>query len=405
MVLSRELARFLANRDGSDRPAGAPSRAPTPVRSVKIGGGGRAPTETLQEYRARQNVVSEPAPEPASEPTPEPPAPAAAPVAAPAPAPAPDNSAEIESLRSEIEALRQEQRDNERSRQMETFNELRTYLVGIGLGNLISFDAGGNPSGFLWDMVKRGVTSAPQLELALYDQPDFQARFPVIGEQRAAAATGSATQVMSPAEVLAYERQVAQTFRTAGLPTTFFDTPDELQTYISRGLSAEDVEDRISQAFNFVSAAPFEVRDKFDEFYGVGQGDIALATYILDPEKSLIELERSGRTAYAAGLGERYNIQLDREAAGRIADQPLTAAGISQGMQEIGARAPLFAESVGEATDLTAAETGVAAVFEGSGEAQTALERRLIRRRSIERASVGGAVTTSAGVTGLGIGT
>jgi len=426
MVLPRDLASFLANRSsgsggrnpaqqrsgapasaGTRRPV-APSPAPEPVRTVQIGGGGRAPTETLEDYRARQAVeITNPSQEPAPEPASESSAPAAAPAsapAAPAPAPAPDNSAEIESLRAEIEALRQEQRDNERNRQMETFNELQTYLVGIGLGNLISFDAGGNPSGFLWDMVKRGVTSAAQLELALYDQPDFQARFPVIGEQRAAAATGAATQVMSPAEVLAYERQVAQTFRTAGLPTTFFDTPDELQTYISRGLSAEDVEDRISQAFNFVSAAPFEVRDKFDEFYGVGQGDIALATYILDPEKSLIELERSGRTAYAAGMGERYNIQLDREAAARVADQPLTAAGISQGLQEIGARAPLFTESVGEAVDLTAAETGVAAVFEGSGEAQAALERRLIRRRSIERASVGGAVTTSAGVTGLGIG-
>jgi hypothetical protein len=79
----------------------------------------------------------------------------------------------------------------------------------------------------------------------------------------------------------------------------------------------------------------------------------------------------------------------------------LTVAGISEGLQQIGARAPLFAESVGEAVDLTAEETGVAAVFEGSGEAQTALERRLIRRRSIERASVGGALTTAAGVTGL----
>jgi hypothetical protein len=284
---------------------------------------------------------------------------------------------------------------------METFRELETYLVGIGLGNLISFDAAGQPSGFLWDMVKRGVTSSAQLELALYDQPDFQARFPVIMEQRAAAATGAATQVMSPREILAYEERVSQTFRTAGLPTTFYDTPDELQTYLSRGLSAQDVEDRVSQAFNFVMSSPLEVRDKFDEFYGVGEGDIALATYILDPDVSLRELEKRGRTAYAAGLGERYDMQLSREAAGRIADQPLTVAGISEGLQQIGARAPLFAESVGEAVDLTAEETGVAAVFEGSGEAQTALERRLIRRRSIERASVGGALTTAAGVTGL----
>jgi len=92
---------------------------------------------------------------------------------------------------------------------------------------------------------------------------------------------------------------------------------------------------------------------------------------------------------------------LARAQAERIAEMPMTEAGIVEGLQQIAAQSPLFTESVGEAVDLTAEETGVAAVFEGSGEARTALERRLTARQAINRATVGGAITTASGVTGL----
>ena len=393
---------------GTRRPV-APSPAPEPVRSVQIGGGGRAPTETLQDWRAAQAAtVVTPSLEPAPEPAPESSAPAAAPAPAPASAPAaaepaPDTTVEnaVAAMREEMRLMQQQQREEQ---QINTYRQLEAYLSDIGLGSLLRTDANGNPTGWLWDQIKKGISSAAALEIALRETPEFQNRFGIIIEQQRRAGQGENVQVMSPAEVLAYEREVTQVFRTAGLPSTFYDTYDELHSFLRADLSGADVVNRIETAFNYVASAPDEVRAKFEEFYGVGQGDIALATYVLDPQIALSELEKSTRTAYTAGMGERYEIRLARAQAERIAEMPMTEAGIVEGLQQIAGQSPLFTESVGEAVDLTAEETGVAAVFEGSGEARTQLERRLTARQAINRASVGGAVTTAGGVVGLGVG-
>lgn len=413
MVLPPDLVQFLRSRaparastGGGRNPAqeaaGAPAtagvrvpQAPTPTRTVQIGGGA---VEGPFRVGITQPVVT-----PTPPPTPEPPAPqpAAAPAAAPAATPA-DTS---DPLQAEVDALRQQLADFQETlrddRRANVYRELEAYLQAIGLGSLMQTDANGNPTGWLWEQVKTGVTSSAALEIALRETPEFQQRFGIILEQQRRAAAGENVYVMTPAEVLAYEVDVSQAFRTAGLPTSFYDTPAELHQYLVAGLSGEDVVSRIETAFNYVVTAPPEVRAKFEEFYGVGQGDIALATYILDPNVAVNELEKAGRTAYAAGVAERYDIRLARQQAERIAETPLTEAGISEGLQQVAAQSPLFAESVGEAVDLTAEETGIAAVFEGSGEARTALERRLTARQAINRATVGGAITTAAGVTGL----
>ena len=391
---------------GTSRPV-APSLAPEPVRTVQIGGGGRAPNQTLEQYRA-EKAATQPASSPSSPPPPAPPPSPPPSDSAPASAPAATPADTTNPLQGEVDALRQELADFQQrlqdDRRAGVYRELESYLQAIGLGSLMQTDSNGNPTGWLWEQVKSGVTSSASLEIALRQTPEFQQRFGIILEQQRRAAAGENVYVMTPAEVLAYEVDVSQAFRTAGLPTSFYDTPGELHQYLSNNLSGEDVVGRIETAFNYVVTAPPEVRAKFEEFYGVGQGDIALATYILDPDIAVRELEKAGRTAYAAGVAERYDIQLARQQAERIAETPLTNVGISEGLQQIAAQAPLFAESVGEAVDLTAEETGVAAVFEGSGEARTALERRLAQRQAVNRATVGGAITTSAGVVGLGIG-
>ena len=393
MGIPADLAAYFAQRDRvraqqqrlqNARANPAQQAATTPLP----GTAGRLPTTQF---------VPEPPPQeqeiPETEPTP-------APAPAPAETPAADTSVEdaVAAMREEMQLMQQQQREEQ---QINTYRQLEAYLSDIGLGSLLQTDANGNPSGWLWDQIKKGISSPAALEIALRETPEFQNRFGIIIEQQRRAGQGENVQVMSPAEVLAYEREVTQAFRTAGLPASFYDTYDELHSFLRADLSGSDVVNRIETAFNYVASAPDEVRAKFEEFYGVGQGDIALATYVLDPQVALSELEKSTRTAYTAGMGERYEIRLARAQAERIAEMPMTEAGIVDGLQQIAAQSPLFTESVGEAVDLTAEETGVAAVFEGSGEARTALERRLTARQAINRATVGGAVTTAGGVTGL----
>ena len=283
------------------------------------------------------------------------------------------------------------------------FTSLASYLDSIGLGELFTVDAAGNPGGWLWNQLQEGVDTQEELYFRLEQTDTFRNRFGVIQEQQKRAARGEPVMVMSPAQVLEYETRVKQMMSAAGLPPTFYDEPRDFHKLILNDMSPTEVQDRITQAYDYVLSAPPEVRAAFTDFYGVGQGDAQLAAWALDPERTVRDMTRATRTAYTAGMGERFGIQVSKATAERIADLPRTEAGIVQGMEQIASMSPVFNESIGErAVDLTAGTTGVESVFEGSGEANKAMERRLAQRKAVDRSSTGGALMTQQGVIGAG---
>ena len=283
---------------------------------------------------------------------------------------------------------------------MPEFAALSSYLSSIGLSGLFTMQDG-KPGGWLWDQVVAGITTEDELLINLQQTTEFQERFPVIKFQQDENAAGRPTLVMRPDQILLYEEAVVDTMRRAGMPTWFYDNRvEDVQGLMMRGLSPDAIIERVNTAYEYVVAAPVEVRQKFDEFYGVGQSDAALAAYILDPDKTLASLERAQRSAMAAGMGQRLGVTVSRERAEGIADTPLTEAGVQQGLTQVAELGGLYQESVGEATDITQ-ETGFESVFEGSAAAATALERRRLQRQSVERAGQGGATLTREGVLGL----
>ncbi len=281
------------------------------------------------------------------------------------------------------------------------FGALASYLESIGLGELFTVDSGGNPGGWLWQQLQDGVDTEAELYFRLEQTSTFRNRFGVIQEQQKRAAKGGPGQVMTPAQVLEYESRVRQMMSSAGLPSTFYDQPSDFHKLILSDMSATEVQDRITQAYDYVLAAPPEVRNAFQEFYGVGQGDAQLAAWALDPERTVRDITKATRTAYTAGMGERFDIQISKATAERIADLPKTEAGIVQGMEQIASMSPIFNEGIGESgVNLEAGTTGVAAVFDASGDANTSIQRRLIQRKALDRSSTGGALTTQQGVVG-----
>tara|TARA_R110000868_G_scaffold172746_5_gene408748 strand:+ start:703 stop:1587 length:885 start_codon:yes stop_codon:yes gene_type:complete len=282
------------------------------------------------------------------------------------------------------------------------FSQLASYLDSIGLGQLFAVDSSGNPGGWLWNQMQAGVDSVDELGFRLEQTDVFRERFGVIQEQQKRAAKGEPVTVMSPAQVLDYENKVKQLMSAAGLPSTFYDEPKDFHRLILSDMSVTEVNDRITQAYDYVLSAPPEVRAAFNEFYGVGQGDAQLASWALDPDRTVRDITRATRTAYTAGMGEKFGIQMNRAAAQSIADMPKTEAGIVQGLEQIASMSPIFTESIGEANNLTAGNEGINSVFNGSGEANSAIERRIAQRKAIDRSSTGGALTTQAGVLGAG---
>lgn len=300
-------------------------------------------------------------------------------------------------------ATAQEQQDTQ-AEQVQTlmpeFAALSSYLTSIGLGSLFTMQDG-QPGGWLWQQVVQGITTEDELLINLQQTTEFQERFPVIAFQQQENAAGRPTLVMRPDQILAYEEAVVDAMRRAGMPTWFYDNRvEDVQGLMMRGLSPDAIIERVNTAYEYVAAAPVEVRQKFDEFYGAGQSDAALAAYILDPARTLASLERAQRSATVAGLGQRLGVGVSQQRAERIADMGVTESSIQQGLTQVAELGGLYQESVGEVTDITQ-ETGLESVFEGSAAASTALERRRLQRQSVEQSGQGGATLTREGVLGL----
>lgn len=281
------------------------------------------------------------------------------------------------------------------------YQMLASIVREYGLEDLLTLDSTGAPVGWLWDKVTSGVSEA-QFLLELEQTEPFKRRYPAITELRRQSAAGQPVRVPTVNEVRAYEQQVSTSMRLAGLPTWFYDEPAELQQLMSQNISAVEVEQRLGEAWIRTQQTDPEIRQAFDQFYGVGDGDAALAAFFLDPQRTVVSLERASRAAYTAGMGRRAGLNINQEIAERVAATGRTEGAIQQDLQEISRLGSVFEETMGERdTDLQAGTTGVEAVMLGSAEAQQAIERRITQRRSQVQSQSGGALVTERGAVGL----
>lgn len=283
------------------------------------------------------------------------------------------------------------------------FDSVAATLHEAGLDSLFTLSADGTPGGWLWEQITKGVDSAAALGLALEQTDAFKARFPVIGQMRQQAATTAGTYVPSVRDVITYETEVGALLRNAGAPAKMSQDRGYLQGLMGRGLSGQEVESRLGQAFTAVAETPVQVRQAFTEFFGVGADTEALIGMFLDPETTLGELDRMSRTAYTAGMGRSAGLTMDRTISERIAGLPKTQAGIVEDLQRTAqvAQSGILTETFGEgAQDLTQQDAMDATIF-GDGAAAGRLERRTIERAANARSSTGGAALTDRGLTGL----
>lgn len=289
------------------------------------------------------------------------------------------------------------------TRNRDLFSMMASVIQSAGLGGLFTIGANGAPGGRLWDVITSGVDNEAALMLWFEQQPEFQARFPVIAQMRQAGAGGGISYIPTPREVREYEVTVSAMLRNAGLPSSFYDDPMYAQNLMAQNLSAAEVEQRLGRSWEMVRSTDPTVLSAFTEFFGV-QGEGAMAAFFLDPERTLSQLERQARTAYTAGMGRTMGLNLDRAISERIAALPRTEAGIVEGLNqvsELDVQGGVFTEGFTELTDLEAETTGIEASLFGDGAARSAIQRRILERQANERSSLGGAAVTQAGAIGV----
>lgn len=284
----------------------------------------------------------------------------------------------------------------------QTFKQLAAFLGSYGLGSLFSVDDQGLPAGWLWDQITNGVDSEAVLTLALESTPQWQQRYGIITEMRNEFATGKADVVVPTMEqVRDYETQGAQMMKLAGFPTWFYDSYQDMQGLMRQGVSLAELQQRVGESWSLVNNTDPAVVQAFEQFYGM-QGEAALASFYLDPDRTIADLDKASRTAYAGGMGKSLGLNIDKQLAERMADLPDSPDAIVENLTQVAELQGrgVFNEGITETADLTAETEGVGATVFGDGAAAAAIERRIATRRANAASSTGGAALTSAGQVG-----
>jgi len=131
-------------------------------------------------------------------------------------------------------------------------------------------------------------------------------------------------QAISEAEYIGLETSYRNVMSNYGLPTTYYDTPEDYARLIGAGLSPNEVEQRVvaaKQSMNPLVAA--ELR----EYYGIGDGDLTAYMLGLTDEQGLQlasarnqeEIRQRGRLAQIGGAAERAGFSMTREQTERLA--------------------------------------------------------------------------------------
>jgi hypothetical protein len=280
------------------------------------------------------------------------------------------------------------------------FGQLSSYLTSIGLGSLFTV-IDGKPSGWLWDQIVNGRTTPEEVTFALEQTPEFRQRFQVIFDMRDKASRGELAYVPNVQDVLQYEKEYVQTMVAAGVPSWFYDSVDDAHNAMRSNLSMTQVADRVNRGYGVMQTMPAEVRSAFQELYG-NDAEGALLAAVLDPEKTLSEIDRSVRAAQISGFGRRAGVDVSGEQALRFANIPLSEAQIQAGIQETARLQPLTEAQMGEA-DTINRETALAAGLGNQAVDQGVLENRLLTRRLGQQVSGGGAISGQSGISGAGV--
>lgn len=234
--------------------------------------------------------------------------------------------------------------------------------------------------------------------LELQDQPEFKERFKGLQFRQ-----DQGLNAISFDDYLDLERDYQQAMASFGLPTSFYDSPDDFAEWIGNDVSPEEVSARAALAARAASEVDPELKMQLENLYGVSDdpttGKNELVAYFLDPERAVtlveqrLQLEAAGLSSAASrSLGQGFNVQT----AGRLADQNVQQREITERLTP---KSGLTQSTLGDqgvtTSELAASEFGL-------DSETTAMVKRLRQRRQASGMKQTGSLVTGMGASGLG---
>jgi hypothetical protein len=129
--------------------------------------------------------------------------------------------------------------------------------------------------------------------------------------------------VLSPRDYLQTELAYRQIMESAGLPSGFYDSPEDFADWIGNDVAPLEIKTRVDEALDVAFQLDEPTAQAFQDFYGISRD--GLAAYFLDRERGLQELERTARAGLIGGAARAQGLSVGRGRAEELAGSTTVA--------------------------------------------------------------------------------
>lgn len=153
---------------------------------------------------------------------------------------------------------------------------------------------------------------------------------------------------LSESSYVGLEQAYRVALRANGMPSGFYDRPDDFATFIGNDVSQSELNTRLESGYRAVMEAPAGTKEELKRLYGLQDGDIA--AYFIDPARftqtDAIKRAEAARRAQVAR--EQAGVELSVQQAEQLA-QRTTQAEAQQGFAEISQMQDIYKPTTEEA--------------------------------------------------------
>ena len=144
-----------------------------------------------------------------------------------------------------------------------------------------------------------------QILNSIYNSDAYKTRFSANEAIRQRLANGKGMpgdRLLTPKEYVDTENTYRNLMQAAGLPTGFYDQPEDFTKFIENNTSAAEISSRINVAKQALQDADQNIVNALKTYYGFDNSE--LAAYMLDPTKAM-DLVNARQFKYTAEQGKR----------------------------------------------------------------------------------------------------
>ena len=183
--------------------------------------------------------------------------------------------------------------------------------------------------GALADRRLTASSTIDDIGIQLRESAAFQERFSANEARRKANKPA-----YSVSQYLQLESSYRNTLLGAGMPSDFYNTPEDFANFIANDISPDEIKARVDQGYASVKNADPAIVNELKSLYGLD--DSTLAAFFVDPNRTKDAVVRAARAAEVASQArQQAGISLGAPAAELLVQQGVTQDAARQGFSEV----------------------------------------------------------------------